>query len=180
MDTQRCGALSLNRVRCRPQDPCTPDTAQLLVASGQPPRTRVRCSCRRAEQAAPTVDRWAGLGPLRWAAAARRRAAPPPRAAVAPASLAPASLASCVRARADMNGYAGSSSPAVKRLAAELREMHRKPALNYTAEPLEVCAHARPQSRPSAEAGRTPHTRVLAGRAVRVALHYRRAARHAV
>jgi hypothetical protein len=79
-----------------------------------------------------------------------------------------------------MNGYAGSSSPAVKRLAAELREMHRKPALNYTAEPLEVCAHARPQSRPSAEAGRTPHTRVLAGRAVRVALHYRRAARHAV
>ena len=37
-----------------------------------------------------------------------------------------------------MNGsYAGSSSPAVKRLAAELREMHRKPALNYTAEPLE-------------------------------------------
>lgn len=39
-----------------------------------------------------------------------------------------------------MNGYAGSSSPAVKRLAAELREMHRKPSLNYTAEPLEVRA----------------------------------------
>ena len=39
-----------------------------------------------------------------------------------------------------MNGYAGSSSPAVKRLAAELREMHRKPRLNYTAEPLEVRA----------------------------------------
>jgi hypothetical protein len=56
-----------------------------------------------------------------------------------------------------MNGYAGSSSPAVKRLAAELREMHRKPSPNYTAEPLEVsCARmvppfSPPEERPAAE-----------------------------
>ena len=33
--------------------------------------------------------------------------------------------------------YAGSNSPAVKRLAAELRELTRNPAKNFTAEPLE-------------------------------------------
>jgi hypothetical protein len=35
-----------------------------------------------------------------------------------------------------------SSNPAVKRLAAELRELHRNPPTNFVAEPLEVCRRA--------------------------------------